>query len=57
MTENPTIHIPNARAPTLRDRVNNALLYGVIRALKAIPYRWRVPLMGWVTARLVAPLA
>lgn len=46
-----------APAVTVKDRLQNALLAGVIRGLRAIPYRWRVPMMGWVVARLVAPLA
>ncbi|MCU0899808.1 MAG: lauroyl acyltransferase, partial [Cypionkella sp.] len=37
----------------LTDRVIRALL----GLLLALPYRWRVPLCGWVMARIVAPLA
>lgn len=37
----------------LQDR----LLRGMIWALLRLPYRWRVPLCGWVMARVLAPLA
>ncbi|MCU0902204.1 MAG: lauroyl acyltransferase [Cypionkella sp.] len=30
---------------------------GLIGLALALPYRWRVPLFGWVVARLVAPVA
>jgi len=36
--------------------VGNLFLRGLIGGLKLIPYRWRVPAMGW-TLRKVAPLA
>lgn len=35
----------------------NLALRGLIGLLCAIPYRWRVPLAGWIVARAVAPLA
>lgn len=35
----------------------NLVLRGLIGLLRAIPYRWRVPLGGWIVARIVAPLA
>lgn len=37
----------------LQDR----LLRGMIWALLRLPYRWRVPLCGWVMSRVLAPLA
>ncbi len=53
-----TLPMPQTgRAPDFKDRLQNALLHGVIAGLRAIPYRWRVPMMGWVISRLVAPLA
>ncbi len=48
---------PAVRAATLKDRVSNAALFLAIAGLKAIPYRWRVPMMGWIVARIVSPLA
>ena len=32
-------------------------LRGLIGAAMAVPYRWRVPMMGWVVSRIAAPLA
>jgi len=37
----------------LQDRVLRALIWGLLR----LPYRMRVPLCGWVTSRVIAPLA
>jgi KDO2-lipid IV(A) lauroyltransferase len=37
----------------LQDRALRALFWGMLR----LPYRWRVPLAGWVVSRIVAPLA
>lgn len=42
---------------SLRDRLENAVILGLIRGLLLLPYRWRVPLCGWVMAHLVAPVA
>lgn len=46
-----------ASRPTLADRLTNAAFLGFMGALRLLPYRWRVPLAGWVVARIVAPLA
>lgn len=35
----------------------NALQRGLIGLALAVPYRWRVPAMGWLVSRVVAPLA
>jgi Kdo2-lipid IVA lauroyltransferase/acyltransferase len=37
----------------LQDRTLRALIWGLLR----LPYRWRVPLCGWVISRIIAPLA
>lgn len=37
--------------------VQDRLLRGLIWGLLRLPYRWRVPLCGWVVSRIVAPLA
>lgn len=37
--------------------LQNLCLRAVIGAALALPYRWRVPLMGWAASHLVAPLA
>src|SRR3990167_5235202 len=36
---------------------SNLVLRGVIWALLAIPYRWRIPLAGWVVSRILSPVA
>jgi KDO2-lipid IV(A) lauroyltransferase len=43
--------------PGLRQRWQGFLLRSLIAGLLALPYRWRVPLCGWVMARVIAPLA
>ncbi len=45
--------ITGTSAQWLTDRVIRAVLW----LLLALPYRWRVPLCGWVVARVLAPLA
>ncbi len=35
----------------------NLILRGLIGLAGLMPYRWRVPAMGWITSRIVAPLA
>lgn len=40
-------------AQWLTDRMIRALFWGLL----VLPYRWRVPLCGWVMARIIAPLA
>lgn len=39
------------------DWVVNLALRGLIRLALILPYAWRVPLMGWLSRRVVAPLA
>lgn len=39
------------------DFVQNLVARGLIGAALALPYRWRVPVMGWFMRALVAPLA
>ncbi len=43
--------------PGLRQRWQGVALRGLIAVLLALPYRWRVPLCGWVMARVIAPIA
>jgi len=42
---------------TWKDTAVNAVIRALLTLLLALPYRWRVPVTGWVAARLVAPLA
>lgn len=39
------------------DYIVNLILRALIGLILLIPYRWRIPFMGWVTARIIAPLA
>lgn len=41
----------------LRHWLQDRALRGLIWLLLRLPYRWRVPLCGWVLARVIAPLA
>ena len=43
--------------PTLAIRLRARLLRGLIGGLLALPYGWRVPLCGWVTAHVIGPIA
>lgn len=36
---------------------SNLVLRGLIGALLAVPYRWRIPMAGWVVSRLIAPIS
>lgn len=42
---------------TLRDAVTDGLFRAMIGLAMALPYRWRIPLAGWLVARVVAPIA
>lgn len=44
-------------AVSAKHRVENALARGLIGLALALPYRWRVPVFGWIAARLIAPVA
>ncbi|MGV6847629.1 MAG: lysophospholipid acyltransferase family protein [Marinibacterium sp.] len=35
----------------------NLVLMSVLGAARVLPYRWRIPAMGWLTSRVIAPLA
>ncbi|KAF0674807.1 lysophospholipid acyltransferase family protein [Profundibacterium mesophilum] len=41
----------------MRDRAVNAAIRSVLALAMAVPYRTRVPMMGWIVSRIVAPLA
>jgi Kdo2-lipid IVA lauroyltransferase/acyltransferase len=43
--------------PYLTDYLQDLILRGLIGAMKRIPYRWRIPLMGWIVARIIGPIA
>jgi KDO2-lipid IV(A) lauroyltransferase len=42
---------------TWKDTAVNAAIRALLAILLALPYRWRVPLTGWIATRIVAPLA
>lgn len=42
---------------TTGDWIADRAMRGLIAAALALPYRWRVPAMGWIMAQLIAPLA
>jgi KDO2-lipid IV(A) lauroyltransferase len=48
-----------ANEPTfsLRHWLQDRALRGLIWLLLRLPYRWRVPLCGWVLSRVIAPIA
>lgn len=37
--------------------VTNLVLRGLIGFALLVPYRWRIPMMGWIVSRILAPLA
>ncbi len=39
------------------DFLTNLAIRFIIGGAKLVPYRWRIPLAGWVVSRIVAPLA
>lgn len=47
---------PAAPIP-LTDRLASALFITVIRLARLLPYRWRIPAMGWMFAHVAGPLA
>lgn len=44
------------KKPTLAHRVTDAAARGLIGLGRLLPYRWRVPFMGWITSRVLAPV-
>lgn len=49
--------MPDQGPFNLRHWMQDRLLRGLIWCLLRLPYRWRVPLCGWVVSRIIAPLA
>ncbi|SHL64594.1 KDO2-lipid IV(A) lauroyltransferase [Roseovarius marisflavi] len=41
----------------ITDTASGMVMYGPIALAKLLPYRLRIPFLGWLTARLVAPVA
>ncbi|WP_415184057.1 lysophospholipid acyltransferase family protein [Phaeovulum sp.] len=42
--------------PTLADRLSNGAFRALIGLMLALPYRFRVPITGWIVSRLLSPL-
>ncbi|MDP1667662.1 lysophospholipid acyltransferase family protein [Phaeovulum sp.] len=45
------------RGRTVANWLINLIARGFVGSMLALPYRWRVPLAGWLMARVVGPLA
>ncbi|PWE34401.1 lauroyl acyltransferase [Maritimibacter sp. 55A14] len=41
---------------SMTDRLSDLAIRGLIRAAFLLPYRWRVPAVGWLTGQILAPL-
>ena len=41
----------------IADQITDFLFRSIIQLAQILPYRWRVPISGWIASRLVAPLA
>ncbi|RGP37792.1 lysophospholipid acyltransferase family protein [Pseudotabrizicola alkalilacus] len=57
MAHTDTPKSPPQKAGSWGQWLTDRAIRTVIWLLLALPYRWRVPLCGWVMARIVAPLA
>ncbi len=40
----------------LRDKATGLALLAPIRIARLLPYKWRLPFLGWLTARVISPL-
>lgn len=49
--------MPDPAPFDLRHWLQDRAIRGLLWALLRLPYRWRVPLCGWVMARIIAPVA
>ena len=41
----------------ISDTLVGMAMYAPIALTKLLPYRWRIPFMGWMTSRIIAPIA
>ncbi|GHF50867.1 lysophospholipid acyltransferase family protein [Seohaeicola zhoushanensis] len=46
-----------SRGALIRYWLSDRIIRALIAVALLVPYRWRVPAMGWIVSRLVAPLA
>ena len=56
MTQTPNKTAESETAPGLRDRVVSLLAVGTIKLLGFLPYRWRLPVGGWVVSHIASPI-
>ncbi len=42
---------------TKADYISNIAIRGIIGLARLVPYRFRVPMVGWIVSRIVAPIA
>jgi len=54
MTDTPP---PPSLVSRWRDTGLGLAIYAPIALARLLPYRWRVPAMGWVTSRIISPIA
>ena len=47
---------PKSFVQRVGDTATGMAMYAPIALARCLPYRWRVPFMGWITARFVAPI-
>ncbi|RWR34076.1 lauroyl acyltransferase [Sinirhodobacter populi] len=43
--------------PSLTDRISDAAFRAMMSVARALPYERRVPMVGWIVSRLIAPVA
>ena len=48
---------PPSLGQRLADTALGVAIYAPIALARLLPYRWRIPAMGWMTSRIIAPLA
>lgn len=49
--------MPKRRPTTIRHRAQDWLAGALLEGLRPLPYRWRIPFLGWLGAYVVGPLA
>lgn len=48
---------PTSPSSSFHNTVQNAVIRGILALALIVPYRMRVPAMGWIVSRIVAPIA
>ena len=55
-TANDSAQMTNATRQNIQDFLQNLVLRALIGTLKRVPYRYRIPMMGWVVGWIIGPL-